>query len=143
MKKARWLNLAVAGMLSAWLGWAGADPVTLQGEVLQKGSGDPILGASVYVVDNDSINATSDERGRFTLALPAPGDYILGVVAIGFESSKQIPITADAARGPHQNLSAPGLYITAGGGAGRAQPGARVENRDYRRRVEPGAGGGG
>lgn len=72
-----------------------ADPVTLQGEVLQKGSGDPILGAAVYVVDNDSINATSDEHGRFTLTLPAPGDYTLGAVAVGYESDKQIPMSGE------------------------------------------------
>ena len=118
MKKQRWLSWSLAGILSAWLGVAGANPVTLQGEVLQKGSGDPILGASVYVVDNDSINATSDQHGRFTLELPAPGDYTLGAVAVGFESAKQIPITADAARGPikiylRQDFTIPPVVVRA------------------------------
>jgi outer membrane receptor for ferrienterochelin and colicin len=96
-----------------------ADPVTFQGVVLEKGSGDPILGAAVYVVDNDSINTTSDERGRFTLTLPAPGNYTLGAVAVGFERATQIPITGDnAARGPkkiylRQDFTIPPVVVRA------------------------------
>ncbi|MBI3775742.1 MAG: carboxypeptidase-like regulatory domain-containing protein, partial [Gammaproteobacteria bacterium] len=100
MKK-EWLGKWGVGCLLA-LGMRAvcADPVSLQGEVLENGTGDPILGAAVYVVDNDSINATSDERGRFTLTLPAPGDYTLGAVAVGYESDKQISITSgNLARG--------------------------------------------
>jgi hypothetical protein len=39
MKKARWLNRFWVSVLSAWIGGACADPVTLQGEVFEKGSG--------------------------------------------------------------------------------------------------------
>ncbi len=99
MKKDARVTWGAGWILALGMSCACADPVTLQGEVLEKGSGDPILGAAVYLVDNDSINATSDEHGRFTLTLPAPGDYTLGAVAVGYESNRQIPITAAAESG--------------------------------------------
>lgn len=83
------------GFVLLGMGFAYAAPVTLQGEVLENGTGDPILGAAVYVVDNDGISATSDEHGRFTLTLPAPGDYTLGAVAVGYESDKRIAVTGE------------------------------------------------
>lgn len=95
MRKQRWLQGSLAGVFSLWLAGASADPVILQGEVFENGTGDPILGAAVYVEGNDGINATSDERGRFTLTLPAAGNYTLGAVAVGFESATQIPVTDD------------------------------------------------
>jgi len=119
MKKNWRVQWGTGFVLALGMSCACADPVTFQGEVLEKGSGDPILGAAVYVVDNDSINATSDEHGRFTLLLPAPGDYTLGAVAVGFESAKQIPITGDnAARGPtkiylRQDFTIPPVVVRA------------------------------
>ena len=119
MKKAHWLRGSLAGLFGLWIGWAGADPVILQGEVLENGTGDPILGAAVYVVDNDSVNATSDERGRFTLTLPVPGDYALGAVAVGFETLTKFLLTAaDAARGTfkiylRQDFTVPPVVVRA------------------------------
>ena len=95
MKKGRPVKFEVGLVLVFCMRMACADPVTLQGQVLQKGSGDPVLGAAVYVVDNDTINTTSDEHGHFTLTLPAPGDYTLGAVAVGFEREMQIPVVAE------------------------------------------------
>lgn len=101
MNDGRIVKFAAGVVLVLGMPLASADPVTLQGEVLEKGSGDPILGAAVYVVSDDTLNATSDEHGRFMLTLPAPGDYTLGAVAVGFENATKISLTAgEAARGP-------------------------------------------
>ncbi|TPW11371.1 MAG: putative TonB-dependent receptor, partial [Halothiobacillaceae bacterium] len=96
MRNRRWISYGAGAVLVLGMRLASADPILLQGEVLEKGTGDPILGAAIYVVDNDSLNATSDERGRFTLSLPTAGKYSLGAVAVGFESEKSIPLTTSA-----------------------------------------------
>lgn len=82
---------------------ASADPVSVHGKIMEKGSGAPIMGAAIYLSDNDAINTISDEDGNFTLSLPTPGEYSLGTVAVGFKSETGIEITVGD--NPHNRIA--------------------------------------
>ncbi len=85
------------GSLAAVLLWSAAvyaEDVTLHGAVLEKGERKPIFGAEVFVVDNDALSTTSDEKGRFELTVPAAGTYLLRAVALGYEPALPLSVTA-------------------------------------------------
>jgi hypothetical protein len=71
-----------------------AEGIAVHGTVLEKGTRKPILGAEVFVVDNDELVATTDADGVFTLMLPAAGEYLLGVAAVGYERGPHVPVNA-------------------------------------------------
>jgi hypothetical protein len=55
-------------------------------------AGRPIPHARAYVVSGPGafpdVAAVADEHGRFTLAAPAPGTYVVGCSADAFESTQ-------------------------------------------------------
>jgi hypothetical protein len=68
-----------------------SQPALIAGRVLQSG-GRPIAGARVLFTSGPvalpDIAALTDDTGRFSLAAPWPGDYVLEVVADGFHSQR-------------------------------------------------------
>ncbi len=67
---------------------------TLRGFVYEEGSGEPALFTNVYFFKT-SIGATTDENGFFTITRIPPGDYILMVTYVGFDTLK-MPVTIKA-----------------------------------------------
>lgn len=64
---------------------------TLNGRVLEDGRNTPISGASVALVDQKDkrrAETLSDSLGRFHLAPPEAGDYVIVVERIGYETSR-------------------------------------------------------
>jgi len=67
---------------------------TLRGFVYEEGTGEPALFTNVYF-QKTSIGATTDENGFFTITKIPPGDYILMVSYVGFDTLK-MPVTIKA-----------------------------------------------
>ncbi len=70
----------------------------VSGMVLEMGTKKPLEGVFISVDKYPDLSAVSDTKGRFTLALPAPGDYTVqaaGLVAQGFQAIN-IKISADS-----------------------------------------------
>jgi hypothetical protein len=101
--------------------WANAEETewTLSGEVLERGTRTPLVGANVFVVDHDQWNAVTDAQGRFTLAIPAAGEYRVNAVAIGHARGKPQAIKLAAGTTPpplliylENNVVLPGVTVT-------------------------------
>ena len=61
----------------------------LRGLLLTRGSGTPVQGAHVELINPSDVvldEVLSDQRGAFTLPMPAPGVYRLQVTRIGYQS---------------------------------------------------------
>jgi hypothetical protein len=125
-------------------GRAGRDTVWSQpamriaGTVADSSSGEPVLGARVTVVGT-GIEATSDERGRFTLAGVLPGEYHLDVTtpslsALGAASRHAATLVDSAAtldlRIPTAAQFAAALCGAGGLGAGTGVVVGRVRSDD-------------
>lgn len=60
---------------------------TLRGSVLEEGRETPVVGAAISLVDPEGkhwADAISDSLGRFLLAPPVAGDYVIQAVALGY-----------------------------------------------------------
>lgn len=90
----------VNGELKAWRGWAvglamlagagSAGGQTINGRVLDAGTGAPVAQARVSALDAESRlqgSATADREGRFTLRLRAPGPVRLRAERTGFQAA--------------------------------------------------------
>lgn len=65
--------------------------------------GNPIRGAAVYVVEGPSpvqdIAQLTGEDGRFSISVPQPGNYKIGVNAPGLEKAElDVHVTRDEAK---------------------------------------------
>jgi len=67
---------------------------TIRGFVYEEESGEPVIFTNVYLAKT-SLGAPTDENGFFTIARIPPGDYVLMVTYIGFDTL-QIPLTIKA-----------------------------------------------
>lgn len=67
----------------------------IEGEVLEKGTRQPLAGANVFVLDQDELIAISDARGHFQLPLKQPGRYTLSAVALGHDKASPLDISID------------------------------------------------
>ncbi len=91
--------LAVPATLTALLQGGSATAQTIQGLLVEEGSGRPIAGAFIVLVDStDAPIATSlsSSSGGFLVRPPAPGTYRLRADRIGYSSAWSEPIRADA-----------------------------------------------
>jgi Carboxypeptidase regulatory-like domain len=64
---------------------------TLEGRVLEEGRNTPIPGALVSLVDRDGerkAQAIADSLGRFVLAPPQPGEYMVEAVRLGYQTTR-------------------------------------------------------
>lgn len=77
-------------------------PVALTGTVIEAVSGAPVPGAHVRLLDaqgTERATATTDERGQFRLAVPAPGKYTVGADRIGFRRQDGAPLVVETGAG--------------------------------------------
>lgn len=61
-----------------------AQNYNVSGQVTEEASGDPLIGANVYL-ENTSIGAATDENGRYDITVPK-GEYTLMVSYIGYNT---------------------------------------------------------
>jgi hypothetical protein len=64
---------------------------TLQGRVVEEGRDVPVPGAQVTLLDRGGdrrARALADSLGRFTLAPPEAGEYVIEVVRVGYETTR-------------------------------------------------------
>ncbi|HSM06012.1 MAG TPA: carboxypeptidase-like regulatory domain-containing protein [Longimicrobiales bacterium] len=89
------------GLLLGCFGtWAGGllaqeeSGTTVLGRVLEAGTGNPQVGAFVALLDpvgERRVAVLTDERGRFELRVPGPGEYRLRVEGLGLETTFEGP----------------------------------------------------
>ena len=65
-----------------------AQPCTISGFVIDSTNGEGLIGANVYF-ENQSIGISTNDQGYFVLYPISPGDYILQVAYIGYETVSQ------------------------------------------------------
>lgn len=88
MKRVLLLSLALCLALGGGGLWAQATPkVTLSGYVKDAGSGETLIGATVYVAEL-SAGSTTNEYGFYSLSLP-PGSYKVAFSYLGFETQER------------------------------------------------------
>ncbi len=70
----------------------------ISGTIVDKESGEPMLQTAVQLLNNDSTfvaGSASDERGRFSIAAPANGEYLIKISSIGYEAQWKKIVVAD------------------------------------------------
>jgi hypothetical protein len=88
----------------------GATAQTVRGELVEQGTGRPINGALVVLLDGESrqvAGSLTDARGRFTIVAPAPGEYRLRAERIGHASTLSDRFSAAAGTEIERQLVAP------------------------------------
>jgi hypothetical protein len=92
-RSALWLGVALVPAATA--------AQTIQGRVLEEGRGLPVAGAQLSLLDTRGrhrVGALSDETGRFVLAPPEAGEYVIEAARIGYEPTRS-PLLALKAEG--------------------------------------------
>lgn len=77
-------SLFIFALMLATVASAFAQNIMMQGNVISKTDGEPIIGASVYVTDNQTIGTMTDFDGNFTLEVPATSTVTVSY--IGFQT---------------------------------------------------------
>lgn len=74
-----------------------ATSLFVSGQTLERGTRKPLPGTYIVVRENETLNAVSDEQGRFTLELPQPGRYTLTAATLGGSEpvSREIVVPAN------------------------------------------------
>ena len=78
---------------------------TIQGKVLEKGSRRPISGANVFVVENDSLYAVTDNRGAFSIEFAQPGTYTLSAAAMDFAKPRPRTVNIKSGQKPPARIT--------------------------------------
>jgi len=73
-----------------------AQDASIRGHVYDAKSGEPIIFANVFLVE-ETIGTTTDDNGLFTIAGVTPGNYTLKISYIGFEE-QELEVAFDASR---------------------------------------------
>lgn len=85
----------VAALVSVSSLASAAPAQTIHGELIEKGTGAPVPGAFVVLIDSTGRQrdaALTDLEGRFVVGAPAAGEYVLGLDRIGYFSTRTSPI---------------------------------------------------
>ena len=82
---------------------------TIHGLTLEKGSRRPLSGVQVFVRENASISAITNDKGQFDLSLPAAGRYTLIAAALGNNTPLNIVVDLKA----ETALPSPVFYLPA------------------------------
>ena len=86
--------LACAGFMAG--SWAGTAAQTITGEVIAAADQTVVEGAEVALLTPDSMSvasAVTSSWGRFAIAAPAPGEYLVRVVRLGFSDLTIGPVS--------------------------------------------------
>lgn len=86
-----------------------AEPFTLTGQTLEKGTRKPISGIYVLVQEDETLTAISDDQGRFELLLPQVGRYTLTAATVGGGAPVNLAVEVKAG----VTLPAPIFYLPA------------------------------
>ena len=86
--------LAAASIFLASSFTVSAQNGTVRGFVYEQESGEPVIFTNVHFAKT-SIGATTDENGYFAITKIPPGDYLLMVTYVGFDTL-QMPVTIKA-----------------------------------------------
>src|SRR5688500_16149236 len=99
-----------------------ADAQVVRGELVERGTGRPISGAMVVLLDGGARvrAAMTAQDGRFTLAAPGPGTYTLRADRVGFASTVSAPLTLGAGEERGFRMEAGAGTITLSGITARA-----------------------
>ncbi|HMQ48954.1 MAG TPA: TonB-dependent receptor [Saprospiraceae bacterium] len=93
-KNKRWILLCGAAIVGLFVSQpAFAQQATLEGQVLDSETREPIYGAIIALAESN-WNVETDEQGRFSLPRIPYGDYELIVFALGKNTSRQ-PVSVD------------------------------------------------
>ncbi len=82
----------------------------MKGRLLEEGSGRPVEGAFILLVDEadrQRAAALTDPQGRFSIQAPGPGDYGLKVERIGYRSARSPLFPLEAGAVVERDLTAP------------------------------------
>jgi len=108
----------------------------VRGEVLEKGTNVPVVGAFVALLDGDDVELTrvmTDALGRFTVSMPSRGSYRLRATAVGRASFISASLTLASGETATITIALPKLAV--------ALPALVVEaDRECRVRPEAGLG---
>lgn len=63
--------------------------ITLSGQIIEKGSGDPMSFATIKVIDVENTGAIADVDGKFVIKNLCPGSYHLEISYVGYDSQRQ------------------------------------------------------
>ena len=135
------LGVGVAALLAAPWGQAGAQERlgTIAGVVTVMGSDRPISGATA-TLEESRHGATSDSTGRYRIVGVPPGEYVLTVRRIGFESvSARITmgagteVSADVDLNPSAPVQLERVNVVA-----EAQPRGKLAAMEHRRSIQAG-----
>ncbi|HUP18700.1 MAG TPA: carboxypeptidase regulatory-like domain-containing protein [Gemmatimonadota bacterium] len=98
----------IAGVAAVLLAAAPAASQSIHGRLTEEGSGVPVAGAFVVLLDVSKAQrdvALTDADGRFIVVAPAAGRYVIGVDRIGYLSTSSDPIELEAGRVVQYHLS--------------------------------------
>lgn len=115
-------RLAAAAALALALLPRLADAQVVRGELVERGTGRPISGALVVLLDGGARAraAMTAQDGRFTLAAPGPGTYTLRADRVGFASTVSAPLALGAGEERVFRMEAGAGAITLSGITARA-----------------------
>lgn len=65
---------------------------TINGKVLEKGTGRPLDGITVFLMETESEGAVSGDDGSFSIEVPGPGTFKLVGAGVGYKKSEPMPI---------------------------------------------------
>lgn len=88
----------VATAIAILFAAAPATAQSIQGRLTEEGSGQPVAGAFVTLLDaagSQRDAALTDADGRFIVVAPAGGEYTVGIDRIGYMSTRSDPIALD------------------------------------------------
>lgn len=100
----RWL-LVMAALATPAL----ARAQTVHGRVTEAGSGEPVAGAIILLLDEGGTRQAAtlaDPAGLYRVRAPGPGTYRLRVERVGFTSSTSAPVRLDAGQTTELTLTA-------------------------------------
>lgn len=97
-------------LLLVLLAVAPAAAQTIRGTVVEEGTGEPVLGAFVVLLDADGDQrggAMTDDRGAFTIEAPTAGTYTLRAERIGYHGATSERITLAEGETVEHRLAVP------------------------------------
>lgn len=115
------LRTALPTTLALLLSVAAATPAaaqTIRGTVVEQGTGEPVLGAFVVLIDQDGVErdgAMTDPDGSFVVTATRPGRYTLRADRIGYHSTTSPEIALARGEIVEHVLTAPVEAVTLGG----------------------------
>jgi len=78
----KWMRLTILCMICFYV--FGVEASTISGRVISESSGDPIVGANIYI-ENTKFGSASNENGQFLIDNIPRGEYVLKIEYVGLQ----------------------------------------------------------